>query len=98
MVAVTKAATALRTGLKETPTNQPRNGRLAVFKTAEMMLARPPMADCKMRGDRAGLRVPPPSTCAPLKPPFKSSCPLIISRELAFGHESGFSPGCQPMK
>ena len=70
-VAMTEAATILKSGLKEMETNRPWNWRLTVPKTIKMTLVRPPMTNVKMTV-RAARAV---SARNPLPPPVEALAP-----------------------
>lgn len=84
---MTQAATISKTGLKETGINELWNRRLTVLKIIKTLLMRPlhdrSPDDCQHRPWYSACT---PSLCQyTLRFPFKSSCPLISSGELAFG-------------
>ena len=72
---------------KGTGTNSSWNWRSTVLKTVKVMLIRSShdqLQDQSQSWLCCFCMEPPPSTFAPLKAPFKSSCPLTDNGELAF--------------
>ena len=92
-----QAATIPRTGLKEKKTNQLSNWRLPVLKTIKMMLVRP-ISRWLSGLTLLFLHVAPSLCLYTPETPHKSSCPLIVGRELAFGHGSCLPTSCQVLE